>query len=65
MDEFIRFTESDILTHDGSVRHEQAIEKDQSEYEKYRLQLNEQLSPVETHFLEAIAETKKLQKKNK
>jgi len=49
----------------GKVSHEQAIEKESAEYEKYRtLHLNDP-SPVERHFLEAIKEVKRLEKENK
>ncbi len=46
----------------GSVSHEEAIEKARAEYEKFRKQIQEEPSPVERHFIEAVREVKKLEK---
>jgi hypothetical protein len=63
LDEFLKVSERDILTHAGKVSHEAAIEKARTEYEKFRKQLLEEPSPVERHFIEAVKEVKKLEKK--
>jgi hypothetical protein len=63
LDEFLKVSERDILTHAGQVSHEVAIEKARAEYEKFRKQLLEKLSPVEQHFVEAVKEVKKLETK--
>ena len=63
LDEFLKVSERDILTHAGMVSHEEAIEKARIEYEKYRKTLLEESSPVERHFIEAVSEVKKLEKK--
>lgn len=62
LDEFLRVSERDILTHAGAVSHEAAIEKARSEYEKFRKKMLEEPSPVERHFIEAVRETKQLEK---
>ncbi|RLB90387.1 MAG: hypothetical protein DRH50_12435, partial [Deltaproteobacteria bacterium] len=62
LDEFLKVTERDILTHSGRVRHEEAIEKARAEYEKFRKQMLEEPSPVERHFIEAVQEVKQLEK---
>jgi hypothetical protein len=62
LDEFLKVSERDILTHAGMVSHEEAIEKARIEYEKYRKTLLEESSPVERHFIEAVSEVKKLEK---
>jgi hypothetical protein len=62
LDEFLKVSERDILTHSGRVSHEEAIEKAHAEYEKFRKQMLEELSPVERHFIEAVQEVKQLEK---
>lgn len=62
LDEFLKVSERDILTHAGVVSHEAAIDKARSEYEKFRKRMLEEPSPVETHFVEAVKEAKQLEK---
>ena len=62
LDDFLRVSERDILTHSGRVSHEEAIEKARAEYEKFRKQMLEEPSPVERHFIEAVQELKQLEK---
>lgn len=62
LDEFLKVSERDILTHSGKVSHEEAVEKARAEYKKFRKQMQEEPSPVERHFLEAVQEVKKLEK---
>jgi len=65
LDEFLRISERDILTHAGRISHEEALEKAHTEYEKYKQQLLNEPSPVERHFMEAIDDVKKLEKIHK
>ena len=62
LDHFLTFSERDILTHAGKVSHEDALAKALTEYEKYHQskQLNVP-SPVEQHFLEAVAKVGQLE----
>ena len=62
LDDFLRTSERDILTHAGSVSHDAATEKARREYEKFRKQLLDEPSPVEKHFIKAVKEIKKLEK---
>jgi hypothetical protein len=62
LDEFLKVSERDILTHAGRVSHEAAIEKARTEYEKFRRPMLEEPSPVERHFIEAVKEVNKLEK---
>ncbi len=62
LDEFLKVSERDILTHAGAVSHEAAIDKARSEYEKFRKRMLEEPSRVETHFIEAVKEAKQLEK---
>jgi len=63
LDDFLRISERDILTHAGRISRDEAIEKAHAEYEKYRKQMLEAPSLVEKHFIEAIEEVKKMEKK--
>ena len=62
LDDFLRISEREILTHAGSVSHEAALEKARSEYEKYRQRVLKEPSPVERHFIEAMREVKQIEK---
>ena len=62
LDDFLKLSGRELLTHAGTVSHEQAVARAQIEYEKHRtLQIN-QPSPVEKHFEQAV---KKLPKPGK
>ena len=63
LDDFLRLSERDILTHAGSVSHEQALAKARQEYEKYEKLHADDVSAVEQHFTEAVKEVKALAKK--
>jgi len=63
LDEFLKVSERDILTHSGKISHEDAVEKARIEYEKFRTKMLESPSPIERHFIEAVKEVKKLEKK--
>lgn len=65
LDDFLRTSDRDILTHTETVSHAEALEKARREYEIYREQMKNLPTPVEKHFLEAQKELKKLAKKVK
>jgi len=68
LDDFLRISERDILTHAGKVSNDAALKKAHLEYEKYRQDRQALLdapSPVEQHFAEAISKTKRLAKEKK
>ncbi len=56
IDDYLKMTRRDILVTKGKVTHKQAIEKAHKEYEKYVSKCDEQISPVEKHFIESINE---------
>ncbi len=61
LDDFLKLSGKELLTHAGSVSAEVAKLKADTEYEKFRERTQYQLSPVEIHFIEAFeAEQKKL-----
>jgi hypothetical protein len=54
LDDFLKLSGQELLTHAGTVSHEQAVKRAQIEYEKHRaLQIN-QPTPVEKHFEQAV-----------
>jgi hypothetical protein len=63
LDDFLRLSERDILTHAGVISHEEALAKANAEYEIYHaLELEKPLS-VENHFQEAVEQVKRLEQK--
>ena len=52
LDDFLRISRKDILTHAGKVSAKLAKEKADSEYDKFKERTKNELSPVEIHFLE-------------
>jgi hypothetical protein len=64
IDEFIKISGNNILEHLGKISHQQAIEKANEEYEKYKTLTKNELSQVEIHFLDHIENTAKKLKKH-
>jgi hypothetical protein len=60
LDDFLRMTTRDILSHSGKISHETALDKAQAEYTKFQQQFVDTLSPVEHHFLEAVKEIEQI-----
>lgn len=60
LDDFLKLSERDILTHAGHISHEQALQKAEMEFDKYRALQADEPSPVEKDFEEAVAKIKKL-----
>ena len=52
LDDFLRISRKDILTHAGKVSAKLAKEKADQEYDKFKERTQNNLSPVEIHFLE-------------
>jgi hypothetical protein len=59
LDDFIKMSDSEILTHSGKISHMEAEQKALLEFEKYRAKTSDELTPVERHFLESIENAKK------
>jgi len=62
LDDYLRLSDRDILTHAGTVSHEEAIRKAELEFEKYRQQQLAKPSQVDKDFEKAV---KKLPKPKK
>jgi hypothetical protein len=63
LDDFLKISDRDILTHAGKISHEEAIQKAHAEYAKYRKQLLDEPSLVERHFIDAVKGVEKIEKK--
>lgn len=64
LDEFLRISRKDILTHAGKISAKLAKEKADAEYDKFKKRTQNELSAVEIHFLENFErEQKKLLKR--
>ncbi|GGE43460.1 hypothetical protein EV200_101374 [Pedobacter psychrotolerans] len=65
VDDFLQMTGNDILTHAGTVSHQQALNKAKEEYTNYKESLKNELSKAEQDFVKHLEQTtKQLKKKN-
>jgi len=65
VDDFLQMTGNDILTHAGTVSHQQALNKAKEEYTSYKENLKNELSKVEQDFVKHLEQThKQLKDKN-
>lgn len=62
LDDFMRISDREVLTHAGQVSHEVALARAEVEFEKFRRTEDAKPSPVEQHFIEAIEQVKQLEK---
>jgi hypothetical protein len=60
LDDFLKLSERDILTHAGSISHELAIAKAETEYEVFHQKQLAEPSDVEKHFEAVVEKIKKL-----
>ena len=64
LDDFLRLSRKEILTHAGRVSAQLAKAKADSEYDKFKERTRNELTPVEIHFIEQFErEQKKLNDK--
>lgn len=54
LDDFVKMTGNELLKDAGKVSHQQAIDKANNEYEKYKNAMKNEISAVEQHFLRQI-----------
>lgn len=59
LDDFIKMSDGEILTHAGTISHIEAEQKAMLEFEKYKEKTKNEFTPVEQHFLESISKTQK------
>jgi len=62
LDEFLKLSGREILTHAGSTSHEEATAKAEHEYEKFVQGRAALPSPVEVHFEQALKDLKQLER---
>ncbi len=66
LDDFLRLTDKEILTHAGSITAKLAKEKADAEYDKFKERTQNELTPVEIHFIENFErEQKRIKDNNK
>ena len=61
LDDFLKLSSRDILTHAGKISHDKALRKAHEEFEKFHARQLEEPTEVEKHFVEAEAELKKIE----
>ena len=62
LDDFLRLSDREILTHAGKISHDNAAAKAELEFDRYIKVMAAHMSPVETHFETAIRDVKRLEK---
>ena len=65
LDDFIRLTDREILTHAGQISHDAAVAKAESELVKYREAQAELPHPVDRHFEQTLGELEKIEGESK
>ena len=66
LDDFLRLSDKELLTHAGSISAKLAKEKADAEYDKFKERTANELTPVEIHFIENFErEQKKIKDSNK
>ena len=66
LDDFLKLSGKELLTHAGTISAELAKQKANQEYDKFKERTRCELSPVEIHFLESFEqEQKKLRSKSR
>ena len=65
LDDFLRLSDRELLTHAGTVSHDTALAKAQAEYDRFRALEDAKPQPVDAHFEEAIEQAKRLAAKGK
>lgn len=62
LDDFLRMTGKEILAHAGKVSHEDAQAQAEAEYDRFHQRRLEEPSAVEKHFLETMAECRRIER---
>lgn len=60
LDDFLKLSERDLLTHAGTISHELAVSKAEAEFDKFHAHQLTEPTEVEKHFEEAVAKLKNL-----
>ncbi len=62
LDDFLRLSDRDILTHAGKISHEDAVIKAEAEFERFHQTQAALPLPVDQHFEQSLDELKKIEK---
>ncbi|MEA1955220.1 MAG: virulence RhuM family protein [Campylobacterota bacterium] len=65
LDDFLKMTGKDVLSHAGKISHDKAMKKANEEYLSYKEQTKNELSKVEEDFIKQIDTTAKILKEKK
>lgn len=65
LDDFLKLTDRNILTHAGQISHNQAQERAEAQYLIYRRQQDALPQPVDEHFDQSMNELKQLEKRRR
>jgi len=65
LDDFLKLSNKQILTHAGKITHEAAVTKAEGEYDKYMALKGPEVTLVEQHFEEGLKEVKLIEKKRR
>ncbi len=60
LDDFLRLTEREILTHAGQISHDQALDRAGEEFRKYRESIANEPTRVDRDFVAAVEELKRI-----
>jgi hypothetical protein len=60
LDAFLRLSDRELLTHAGTIPHDAALAKAQSEFDKFRAIEDAKPRPVDVHFENAIEQAKQI-----
>jgi hypothetical protein len=60
LDSFLRLSDRDLLTHAGTITHDAALAKAQSEFDKFRAIEDAKPQPVDVDFENAIEQAKQI-----
>ena len=61
LDDFLRLSDREILTHAGKISHDSAKEKAETEFAQFKEQQRNLPQPVDQHFAESLDELKKIE----
>jgi len=61
LDDFLRLSDRDILTHAGKISHEQAVEKAEIEFARYHQSQAALPQPIDHHFAKSLDELKQIE----
>lgn len=65
LDDFLKLSDREILTHAGKISHDAAKEKAEAEFVRFKAQQAALPQPVDEHFAQSLDELKKIESKAK